>query len=356
MKRFNDDAVTAAERLIAEMPKAELHLHLDGALRVGTALELAATRGVDAPRTYAEMFRALVPGRRLSSQAELLQAFELPVALMQDAEALERVTVELIEAKAADQVRYIEIRWAPLLHTRGGLDAAGVFAAVCAGRDEGVRRTGAAVGLVCVAVRSDDPEENRRLAVLAADYQDAGVVALDLAGREADHPDPLEHRAAFAAARDAGLAITVHAGELQDGGAGVRRALELDPPRIAHGASAIADARLCDELRARDVMLDVCPSSNVQAATFADLASHPVAALHRRGVPVSISTDDPTIANVTLTEEWISVLRATGLTNPELWRINLDALGAAFAEPALIDPLREQFSAWARWLPELQDA
>jgi adenosine deaminase len=351
MKRFNEEG--SLTRLVAEMPKAELHLHLDGALSVSTALELAATRGVDAPRTYAEMFRALVPGPHLSSQAELVQAFDLPVALMQDAEALERVTVELIEAKAADRVDYLEIRWAPLLHTRRGLDVAGVLAAVCRGRREGMRRTGAAVGLVCVAVRSDDPAANRALAVAAADFQAEGVVGFDLAGREADHPDPLDHRAAFEAARTAGMAITLHAGELHDGGAGVRRALELDPPRIAHGATAIEDPLLCDELRSRDVMLDVCPTSNVQAATFADLAAHPVAALHRRGVPVSISTDDPTIANVTLTEEWVAVLAATGLTPSELWRINLGALRAAFAEPALIDALHERFSQWSRWVPEL---
>jgi adenosine deaminase len=355
MKRFNPvlGPRDVGARLVAEMPKAELHLHLDGSLRVTTALELAATRGVEAPRTYAEMFAALVWDPHPTSQADLLRAFELPVALMQDAEALERVTIELIESKAADNVEYLEIRWAPKLHTARGLSDADVIAAVCRGRREGMRRTGATVGLIPVAVRSHPPEDNRRLAALVADYQDDGVVALDLAGLEAEYPDPLEHRAAFAVAEAAGLRTTVHAGELHDGGAGVRRALELGVERIAHGASAIADPALCADLRARAVTLDVCPTSNVQAATFARLEDHPVAALHRIGVPLSISTDDPTISNVTLTEEWIAVSAATGLTVRELWQINLHAVGAAFVDPGHAAQLRSRFEDWARWAPEL---
>lgn len=349
MNRF----AAADRRLVAEMPKAELHLHLDGALRIGTALELAEASGVDAPRSYAGMFDALVPGPHLSSQAELLQAFHLPVALMQDAETLERVTVELIEDKAADRVRYLEIRWAPLLHRERGLDAAEVIAAVCRGRREGMRRTGSYVALICVAVRSHDPDVNRTLAVTAARFRDEGVVALDLAGAEADDPDPLDHRAAFDAARAGGLAVTVHAGELHDGGAGVRRALELGLERIAHGATAVDDPELCAELRRRGVMLDVCPTSNVQAATFPDLGAHPVAILDRQGVPVSISTDDPTIADVTLTEEWTAVAEATGLTTADLWRLNLRALRAGFGPRPVLGALHDELAAWARPIPEL---
>ena len=151
----------STRRLIEAMPKAELHLHLDGSLRVETALELARTRGVDAPtrRGPAMSSRSIAP-MPCADQAELLRAFDLPIALMQDAEALERITAELVETKAADSVRYVEIRWGPLLHVARGLSLADGIAAVCCGAAAAAARTGITVRLICTALRSHDPAAN----------------------------------------------------------------------------------------------------------------------------------------------------------------------------------------------------
>src|SRR5215211_340246 len=150
-------SVTTRRDWLAAMPKAELHLHLDGSLRIETALELARTRDVEAPPDEAGMRAALVAPMPCTSQAELLRAFDLPIALMQDAEALERIAAELVETKAAENVRYLEIRWGPRLHVARGLSLGDGIAAVARGAREAARRTGIEVRLICTALRSHDP-------------------------------------------------------------------------------------------------------------------------------------------------------------------------------------------------------
>jgi len=339
-------------RFVEAMPKAELHLHLDGSLQVDTALELARTRGIEAPSDRAGMSAALIAPMPCADQAELLRAYDLPIALLQDAEALERTTAELVETKAADGVRYVEIRWGPLLHVAGGLALADGISAVCSGARAAARRSGTIVRLICTAIRSHEPVANLFLAETAARFRDEGLIGWDLAGPEAAHPDPLVHAAAFEAARAGGLRITLHAGEW-GGASQVRRALALDPERIAHGPGAIDDADLCAELIDRGVTLDLCPTSNRQAGIVPSIAAHPLARLHRAGVPVTLSTDDTTVSDITLSEEYVRAVEAIGLTLAELWAIDRHALDVAFAAEADLLPLRAAFAAWGAGIPGL---
>jgi adenosine deaminase len=341
----------STRRLIEAMPKAELHLHLDGSLRVATALELARTRGIDAPTTWAAMSKLLIAPMPCRDQAELLRAFELPIALMQDAEALERITEELVETKAADNVRYVEIRWGPLLHTARGLPLADGIEAVCYGAAAAAARVGITVRLICTALRSHDPAANLALAETAVRFRDQGLTGWDLAGPEAAYPDPAIHAAAFEAARAGGLRITVHAGEW-GGAAQVRRSLVVGPERIAHGPGATDDPALCAELTARGVTLDLCPTSNWQAGIVPSIDWHPLARLHRMGVSVTLNTDDTTVSDITLSEEYTNAVERIGLTVSELWAIDRHALDVAFADAATIDPIRTAFDAWAAPIPE----
>jgi adenosine deaminase len=342
----------ATRRLIKAMPKTETHLHLDGSLRIDTAIELATTRGVDAPRDWIGMSRALIGEMPGTSQAELLERFDLPIALMQDAEALERIAFELVEAKAADNVRYVEVRWGPLLHVAKGLPLTDGIAAVCRGANDAARRTGIVVRLISTALRSHDPEQNVQLAETAARFIDQGLTAWDLAGQEAAFPDPLLHARSFEAARANGLRMTIHAGEW-GGAAQVRRALVVEPERIAHGPAAIEDEDLCAELRARGITLDLAPHSNWQAGIVPSVADHPLGPLFRMGVPVTLSTDDLTVSDLTLSEEYVAAVEQIGLTLPELWTIDRRALDVAFADEATLAPLRAEFDAWAARIPEL---
>jgi adenosine deaminase len=344
------DAATMT--LLESMPKAELHLHLDGSVRVDTALELARTRGVDAPDTWRGMFDALVAPMPCRDQAELLRAFDLPIALMQDAEALERITAELVEAKAAEGVRYVEIRWGPLLHVAKGLALEDGIEAVVRGAESSSARTGTVVRLIATALRSHDPVGNLRLAEAASRFRDGGLTGWDLAGPEAAFPDPLLHADAIEAARAGGLRITVHAGEW-GGAAQVRRALQVEPERIAHGEAASDDPALVAELTSRGVCLDLCPTSNVQAGIVPSLAEHAIVRLHRAGAPVTLSTDDRTVSDITLIEEYARAVAEIGLTLPELWAIDRFALEVAFADEATLAPLRAAFDGWAAEIPEL---
>ncbi len=315
--------------LLVRMPKAELHLHLDGSLRPATALELARERGLDEGMDLDAMARRLQAPAQVADQAQLLAAFDLPIALMQDAAAIERVTHELIEDVAADGTRYVEIRWGPALHIAGGLDLRGSVEAVVSGARRGAAATGVVVRLIAVALRSHLPQLNLAVALESARYVADGLTGFDLAGPEEAFPDPLLHVDAFAAARAGGLGITIHAGEW-GGAAQVRRALAVNPARIAHGAPAADDPELIAELKTRGVTLDLCPTSNVQASIYPSLADFPIGRLLRAGAPVTLSTDDRTVSDLTLVREYQRAMDVHGLTLAELWRMNIHALKVAF--------------------------
>lgn len=351
----------ALHALLRRMPKAELHLHLDGSVRPATAIELARERGLD-PGLSIDSVRALmVAPERCADQAELLRAFDLPARLLQDGEALRRAATELVEDLASDGTRYAEVRWAPALHTERGLGLRDGIEAVAAGVRAGmhsVRDRGGdiKVRLICTAMRGHAPAENARLAELAADLGDEGVVGFDLAGPEAANPDPVAHLRAFEIARAAHLGVTVHAGEW-GGPAQVWRALDVQPDRIAHGAPAAADPRLMRELVARGITLDLCPTSNTQASLFPSLAAHPLPLLVRAGVPVTLSTDDRTVSDISLIDEYGRAVQTLGLRLSELWRIDRHALTAAFlqADEQTRTHLLAAFDTFAATEPLLQD-
>jgi adenosine deaminase len=331
------------------LPKAELHQHLDGSVRPETAVELAEAIGMSL--SLDEARAAMIGPERCADQAALLRFFDLPITLLQTAEALKRVTAELIEDLAADGITYAEIRWAPRLHLQRGLGVADVIEAVAGGIDRAARSNGSRtplIGLIVTAMRSHPPAANAELARIAGRFGPP-VVGFDLAGPEAVWPAP-PHAIAFVTAREEGLALTAHAGEVA-GPQRVAEVLDFGVRRVAHGVTAAEDPGLMELLRARDITLDVCPTSNVQAGVVPSLAEHPLAALHRAGVSVTISTDDRTVTGTTLTSEMARSATEMGLTDVELARIALNAFDRAFAPPTAIAPLRE--AAGRAWNAQL---
>jgi adenosine deaminase len=336
---------------VRPLPKAELHQHLDGSLRPETAVELAAASGLTL--SIEDARRRMIGPVRCRDQAELLTFFDLPISLLQTADALTRTTAELIDDLAADGIRYAEIRWAPRLHLQQGLSVGGVIDAVAAGIADRAAALGPAmplVGLIVTAMRTHPPAANVELARMAAEIGPP-VVGFDLAGPEEAWPAP-PHAAAFVAAREGGLALTAHAGEVASPER-VREVLEFGVRRIAHGVTAIDDGDLLSLLRARDVTLDLCPTSNVQAGIVGSIGEHPLAALHRAGVSVTVSTDDRTVTGITLSEELAHCLTDGGLTRAELAAISLNAFRRAFAPAALLGAITADASrAWEAWVSE----
>lgn len=287
---------------------------------------------------------------RCRDQAELLEFFDLPLTLLQTAESLERVTAELVEDLAADGIRYAEIRWAPRLHLERGLSVADVIAAVASGVARATpagSAPAAVVALIVTAMRSHPPGANVQLARTAAEFG-WPVVGFDLAGPEAAWPAP-PHAAAFVAAREGGLALTAHAGEVP-GPQRIAEVLDFGVTRVAHGVTAANDDAIVEELRSRDVTLDMCPTSNVQAGIVGSIAEHPVAKLHRCGVSVTVSTDDRTVSSTSLSEELARTAEAHALSPDELVEISLNAFHRAFAPPSLMRPLTASATAaWGEW-------
>ncbi len=257
------------------------------------------------------------------SQAAYIAYFDDAIAVMQTEEALERTALELCLDSAAENIDYLEVRWAPRLHMRRGLTIDSVIRAVLAGLDSGPIT---AVAIVC-AMRQHSHDENVALAREAGRFAGRGVVGFDLAGDEVRYP-AAPQRPAFEAARAAGLHLTCHAGEAGEP-ASVEDALDLGVERIAHGVIGARDPRVVERVRAEGVVLDMCPTANWKCKAVPALADHPLPRLVRSGVRCTISTDSRTVAATTLSREF-ELMSGVGMTDDELRRCNETAYEAKF--------------------------
>lgn len=287
-------------------------------MRASTAEELATEQGLD-------LRRPLLMGapEDCPSQAVYISYFDDAIAVLQTAAALERAALELCLDSAAENIDYLEVRWAPRLHQRGRLSVRGVIEAVLAGLAAAPIR---AVAIVC-AMRQDSPDENVALAREAGRFAGRGVVGFDLAGDEVRHP-AAPQRPAFNAARAGGLRLTCHAGEAGEP-SNVEEALGLGIERIAHGVIGARDPRIVERLRSEGVVLDLCPTANWKCKAVSSLAQHPLPALIRSGVRCTISTDSRTVAGTTLSHEF-ELASEMGLSDEELKRCNQVAYEAKF--------------------------
>jgi adenosine deaminase len=325
------------------VPKAELHLHLDGSVRPQTVFELAKQNGVPLPVQNPErLVDFLEANERTASLVEYITYFELPIAVMQTIPALERVTYELCEDLAKDNVRYAEIRYGPWLHVQHGLSLTDVIRAVLAGWSQGKKDFGLEGGIIATALRDMPPAQNLALAQVAGRFKSDGVIGFDLAGDEAGHP-PILHEDAFRVARSLGLNITIHAGEAA-GPESIRQALAMGAVRLGHGVRAQEDSEVIAMIKENGVQLDTAPTSNAQTKAVRRLEDHPLRRFYRDGIKVTISTDSRTVSRTTLADEYSKAKQVIGCSVDEIWAMNLQALDGGFGDAASRKRLRQEFA------------
>jgi adenosine deaminase len=308
------------------LPKVELHLHLETSLRLRRLLE---RRGDPAPIERAHLvadparftgydrLTRLRYARRAGRIAD--SAYTRPNIVA--------ITAELIEESAVQSVRHVEVRVGgrrgfTLLGVRGMLEAMAEGAA-------SVRHRGVSYGGILTIVRERGPDEAERLIAEATAARDCYVVGVDLAGDEENYP-PSMFAAAIARARDAGLGVTVHAGEFAGPSSVWTAVYQLGATRIGHGIRAVDDPALLERLRERGVTLELCPTSNVRLGLVPALAEHPLSALLTRGVQVTINSDDPLLLGTNLTAELQAVTLAHRLSHEVLVSMQAAAAAAAF--------------------------
>jgi len=319
--RLNKDA-------LRRWPKAELHVHLDGALRPATMLELARQQGVRLPADTPEALAKAMLVREAKNLEEYLEKYSITLSVLQSAAALERVAYEFVVDKAAENVRYVEVRYSPLLH-RPALTLAQAIEAPLAGIRRASAETGTKVGLIVCGMRTKSPSESLELARAAAEYQSAGVTAFDLAGAERGFP-ARDHRAAFEYAAAHGMACTCHAGE-GDGPQSIQQALhECGAQRIGHGTRLGEDPALLEEVIARKIPLEMCLTSNVHTHVVSSVAEHPFKRYLQQGVVVTLNTDGPLTDGITLTDEYFQAHAVLGLSPDDLARVVLNTCESAF--------------------------
>jgi adenosine deaminase len=326
---------------IAALPKVVLHDHLDGGVRIDTILELADADGYDAlPSTDPAALASWFDQRGSGSLEQYLEAFSHTVGVMQTADAIERVSYEAVIDLHADTVVYAELRFGPALHTRKGLDLESVIEAALSGLDRAGRETGMVTGLLPSALR--DHNDSEQVARAAAQFVGRGAVGFDLAGPEAGYPAD-DHLPAFRVIHDAGLGLTIHAGE-GDGLNSIFRAIaRCGAHRIGHGVRIVDDTESVDgrivnlgplakRIVDRRIHLEVAVRSNIHTGFVSAPASHPLAALHRAGFSVSINTDNRLMSQVTTGDEYESAAGEQGLTLSEIGAMTEDALRAGFGD------------------------
>lgn len=311
-------------------PKIELHLHLDGSVRVRTVSELLHMKIEDVEKNMVAPFTC-------KDLNDYLTKFDLPILAMQEAKNLERIAYELVEDLEKENVIYAEIRFAPLKHLKKGLTKEEVVESVLRGLKKGKLLT----KLILCCMRNDSFDDNLKVIHLAEKYR-GDVVAVDLAGAEALY-ETKSFEELFSICKTKNIPFTIHAGEA-DGYDSIKSAIDFGAKRIGHGVLSSHYPDLMEEIKKKDILLEVCPTSNIQTNIYAKIEDHPIFLFYQKGIPFSINTDNRTVSNVTLTDEYILLKDKFSIL--DFCKINLDAVKHSFLNEEEKNLLKEKIQQY----------
>jgi len=324
------------KKIIKQMPKTDLHCHLDGSVRISTILDLAKKQNVELPVSDPKALKKmLVPGLRCKSLVEYLQPFDITLSVMQEPEALYRTAFELAEDAAKENVWYLEVRYSPVLHTKKGMKLTEIVDSVLAGLKAAEKKYHIKTGVIICGMRNINPETSIILAELATAYKNQGVVAFDLAGAEESYPAK-HHREAFYLILNNNINCTAHAGEAY-GPESIHQALHYcGAHRIGHGTRLKEDGDLLNYVNDHRIPLEICLTSNIQTKAATSFETHPLKFYYDYGLRVTINTDNRLISNTTVTKELALAARYADWNMHDLKTVIVAGFKSAFM------PMREK--------------
>ena len=310
-------------------PKIDLHLHIDGSLSLPCFQTLASNVGLS--MTDAQIRKAVMASDTCRSLPEYLRCFELPTRLLQTEKALTFSTFDLIHTLEKQGLFYAELRFAPQHYTKQGLTQQQTVAAVLKGVDM-AKKAGfhIQIGILLCMLVNGSPADNQETAELAVAYKDIGIAGLDLAGPESAVPMS-EFESLFHFAYQSGLPFTIHAGECGDY-ENISRAISFGARRIGHGCAARFSENCMRLLEKEQIILEMCPTSNVQTKAVPTLSEHPIRLFFDRGIAVTVNTDNMTVSNTTLDKEYALLKKQFHFTDQELAKMSQTALRGAFCK------------------------
>ncbi|MCT4594424.1 MAG: adenosine deaminase [Anaeromicrobium sp.] len=329
---------------LKDLPKIELHCHLDGSIRPETIISIAKKDGIEIPTENIDGIREYVMAPvDCKSLDEYLDRFTLPNKVMQTKENLKRVAYELLEDASKDNVKYIEIRFAPSLHRAKGLSFEEVIESVLEGMKEGEETYPIKSNLILSCMRTMSVKEAFKVVEAGKKYLNKGVVAIDLAASEYEN-FAQKYKEPIKRAREYGYRVTIHAGETGIGKNVLDAIKILKAERIGHGIYAKDSKEAYEILKNSHVIIEMCPTSNVQTKGVASYESHPLKEFFQDGIKVTLNTDNMTVSNTTLTNEHELMKKAQNINIQDYKKMYLHGVDGSFASEKIKEELRKHIS------------